>query len=460
MGAAFQLTKTKLATVTVLEQAESVGGIAGSFEISGIKVDYGSHRLHAACEQDILRDIKALLGRDLLDRPRHGRIRLHGRWIHFPLKPIDMMLRLSPSFAIGVIVDILGKALRGKTAAIGNETFASVLKSGLGRTICHDFYFPYARKLWGLSPDEMSATQAKRRVSSNSIDKMLRKILSALPGIKKNSNTGRFFYPKSGFGQISQHLFQAASDQGAEFYLGSRATSIKMNDSRVTSVSYDKGGQACSSEADYVWSTIPMSTLIQDLLQAPQPILEASNQLEYRSMILVYLVLEQKQFSEYDAHYFPEIEIPITRLSEPKNYNCAKEPKNLTVLCAELPCFTSDLEWSMNDKELGQLVCDCMDKAGIPVKVPVNKVVTRRLSHAYPIYRKGYEVYFDKVDQWLGKVDNLLTFGRQGLFAHDNTHHALRMAYSAVDCLNNDGVFDKKVWGKNRKEFEQHVVED
>ncbi|MEJ7712626.1 MAG: FAD/NAD(P)-binding protein [Pyrinomonadaceae bacterium] len=53
-----------------------VGGNAGSFELSGLMVDYGSHRLHPACQPQIRDDIRDLLREDLLDRPRHGRIRL------------------------------------------------------------------------------------------------------------------------------------------------------------------------------------------------------------------------------------------------------------------------------------------------------------------------------------------------------------------------------------------------
>ena len=74
LGAAYQVTKRKLASVTVIEQEKDVGGIAGSFNISGINVDYGSHRLHPACDAEILGDLKALLGDELMERPRHGRI--------------------------------------------------------------------------------------------------------------------------------------------------------------------------------------------------------------------------------------------------------------------------------------------------------------------------------------------------------------------------------------------------
>ena len=79
---------------------------------------------------------------------------------------------------------------------------------------------------------------------------------------------------------------------------------------------------------------------------------------------------------------------------------------------------------------------------------------------AYPIYREGYERHFELQDEWAGNLDRVLTFGRQGLFAHDNTHHALAMAYGAVDCLNANGNFDNEKWFAYRGEFEKHVVED
>jgi protoporphyrinogen oxidase len=178
-------------------------------------------------------------------------------------------------------------------------------------------------------------------------------------------------------------------------------------------------------------------------------------------MILIYLVLEQPQFSEYDAHYFPDPDIPITRISEPKNYSDVQEPRNLTVLCGELPCSTNDPEWTATDTELGEIVSDSLQRASIPLRTPPKMVVTRRISHAYPIYRRGYESHFDHIDSWLSQIENLLTFGRQGLFAHDNTHHALHMAYAAVDCLNNDGLFDRDKWRDHyRRIFETRVVED
>jgi hypothetical protein len=86
-------------------------------------------------------------------------------------------------------------------------------------------------------------------------------------------------------------------------------------------------------------------------------------------------------------------------------------------------------------------------------------VHTRRLRQAYPIYTTGYEVPFGRLDAWVEALPRLLSYGRQGLFAHDNTHHALYMAYSAVECLEN-GKFDEARWQKYREIFATHVVED
>ncbi len=120
LGAAYQLSRRGVASVSVIEQSENVGGNAGSFELSGIHVDYGSHRLHPSCDPEILKDLHELLGDDLLDRPRHGRIRLRGRWIHFPLKPLDLVFHLPAGFVTGVVRDLGSKFLGRKQA--GPET--------------------------------------------------------------------------------------------------------------------------------------------------------------------------------------------------------------------------------------------------------------------------------------------------------------------------------------------------
>jgi protoporphyrinogen oxidase len=441
----------------VLEQQKSVGGNAGSFELEGIRVDFGSHRLHPACQPRILNDLRELLRGDLLDRPRVGRIRLHGRWVGFPLKPLDLLAGLPWSFAPRVASDAVRKLFSGSRNG-HRQTFASVLERSLGTTICRDFYFPYAEKVWGARPEELSAAQAQKRVSAGSLAKMARKVLALAPGFK-TPGAGRFFYPRNGYGQISEVIANQARSLGAEIQLGAKVRELRIG--KPHTIEIESEGSRRTIVADHVWSTIPITALARIVRPtAPQAVLDAASKIEYRAMVLIYVVLEQDRFTPFDAHYFPETSIRLTRLSEPKNYSGSREPHGRTVLCGELPCQAGDEIWQASDTELLDVVRDSLERCGLPFRSRVVRVLTKRLSHAYPIYRTGYEKSFDLLDEWVGGLDQVLTFGRQGLFAHDNTHHALAMAYAAVDCLLESGSFDSDRWQKYRAEFATHVVED
>ncbi len=456
VGAAYELTRSGRARVTVLEQRDTVGGNAGSFQLDGVWVDYGSHRLHPACDPEILRNLRELMGEELLDRPRHGRIRLQGRWIHFPLKPVDLLLRMPKKFAFGVARDMLHKpAMNGHP-----ESFASVLQHSLGSTICREFYFPYARKLWGLPPEELAASQAHRRVSGNSVGKILRKVANTVPGLKR-PGAGRFFYPRHGYGEITQRLCEAAQARGANFVMQAKVNAVKCEATAVSAVIYERDGQTHTIATRNVWSTLPISLLLRMVRpEAPPQALQSAGRIQFRGMILIYLTLGQDQFTEYDAHYFPEELIPVSRLSEPKNYSASSEPRGRTVLCAELPADPGSSYWEMSDVQLGEMLRGWLEQAGLPVLSRVLRITTRKLRQAYPLYRRGYEDNFAVADRWVGSIEGLLTFGRQGLFVHDNTHHALYMAKAASECLRSDGSFDGALWAQYREIFQSHVVED
>lgn len=458
IAVAYALAKSGKSDVEVLERASVGGGNAASFMIDGIICDYGSHRFHPVADPDVLNDVKSILGDDLLLRPRHGRIRLGGRWIHFPLKPLDALLRLPKKFGFSLLGDSLLKPLRKKSS--GPRTFSTVLYDGLGSTIAENFYFPYVKKLWGIDPEKLAVKLAERRISGTSVSKILFKMLRMLPGMG-DETTGKFFYPRKGFGQICDGMTASAIELGASFQFSSDITRIERDGDKVQAVWIKGKDGDVRHGSDQLLSTIPLTTLV-NLMDppAPQAVIEATKAIKFRGMILLYLVLETDQFTEFDAHYFPELSTPISRMSEPKNYYASAEPKGVTVLCAELPCDPDERWWDMSDKELGEHFCGWLADVGLPVTVAVRACHTRRLSHAYPVYDLNYEANFNTIDQWLLGLDGLLVFGRQGLFAHDNTHHAIAMAYGAADCLNDAGQIDTAKWAAYREEFAKHTVED
>jgi protoporphyrinogen oxidase len=434
--------------VTVIERAGNVGGAAASHEVAGLRVDLGSHRLHPSVEPRILAELRALLGRDLQTRPRNGRIRLGGRWIAFPLRPLDLVRRLPPGMAAGAVRDAALGPLRPGPRA---DTFEEVLRAALGPTICERFYFPYARKIWGLEPSELSGEQARRRVAARSPGRMAARALARGDAGKRS-----FLYPRRGYGQIWEALADAAAAAGAEVVLGAEARRLELGPggARVTLA----GGR--SLEARRVWSTLPVTSLARMTDPAPGPAaLAAAAALEYRAMALVYLVVPRHRYTPFDAHYLPGGSTPVTRVSEPRNYRDGDDPDGVTVLCAEIPCAPDDRLFAAPADELGRVALDGLEEAGLP-RPEVAGVEVARLRHAYPVLRAGAAGRLAELEAWAAGQPSLLTLGRQALFVHDNAHHALAMAWAAGDCLGRDSSFDDAGWARARRRFAAHVVED
>lgn len=432
--------------VVVVERSDRPGGIAGSFDLSGVFVDYGSHRLHPATDPSILAELRGLLGGDLQHRPRNGRILLDGRWIAFPLQAKDLVRRLPWTFTTAAARD----AALAWTRSPHEDTFESAMLAGLGPTLCERFYFPYARKLWGLEPAEISAEQARRRVSAGTPARLLKRLL---PGAK----TGTYWYPRRGYGQIGTALAQAAGEAGAAFRWETAAERVHLERGGSMGVELADG---TILEGRRVWSTIPLTRLALILDPPPPPnVLEAARSLSFRAMLLVYLVLGCGRYTPHDTHYLPESFTPVTRFSEPKNYRDGDDPNGRTVLCFEIPCNKTDRIWQANDAELGTTAQRALTIAGLP-GAPVEEVAVRRLPAVYPIYHRGFEHALNTLTGWARAQPDLLTFGRQGLFAHDNAHHALAMAWAATDALQPSGGFDHAAWDAACARFAEHVVED
>src|SRR5688572_8677757 len=98
--------------VTLLERGRRVGGMAGSFELAGVRVDFGSHRLHPVVDPPLMAELERLLGNDLQTRVRKGRIALAGRWLGFPLRIGDVLRTMPRGMAARIAIDTATAPLR------------------------------------------------------------------------------------------------------------------------------------------------------------------------------------------------------------------------------------------------------------------------------------------------------------------------------------------------------------
>lgn len=443
-------------SVTILEREEMPGGIAASFKAHGLTWDLGSHRLHPAASPGVIGDVRGLPGTNLLKRPRNGRILLEGRFLGFPLSPADMARHLPPSFALGVLVDALGAPFRSRPGA--DATFGAIMMAGLGKTICRRFYFPYAEKLWGIPPDALDGEQARRRVSAGNLGRMFGKLLPARrSGIDRRS----FHYPAGGFGSIFAAAARKFESLGGTLLKGALVRSVTPPTSKAAGLlGYERAHEDATLPADFIFSTIPVTDLVAALgTVVPGDVRAAASSLSYRSMVLCFLVLDSPQFSVYDAHYFPGPETRFSRVSERQNYDESRESPGSTGLCLEIPCFRSDPLWSMDDRGILGMALQDLSISGLPVS-GVKSFFTRRITEAYPSYPAGWHLHFGAIDSWLTGLSGLVTLGRQGLFVHDNTHHAMEMGALAARCFDPAGGWDRDGWSEARRLFRKNVVED
>ncbi|MEJ7561161.1 MAG: NAD(P)-binding protein [Ilumatobacteraceae bacterium] len=425
--------------VVVIDRAPTVGGLAASFEIDGHRVDYGSHRLHRSTPPHLLATLKELLGDELQLRLRNGRIRLDRRWLAFPLQPLDLVRNAPLTLTAGALVDTAVAPLRTRREV--PDTFSAQVRRGLGGTIARRFYEPYAEKLWGTDPNELSGELFRRRVSVGTGAGLVRRVLGGRDDAKRS-----FWYPRRGFGRISEALADAAVTAGARLQLGAEVHDI---------------GEVLEL-APRVICTLPASTAVSlygD--RAPANVVTASQSLTYRGAAIVYLLLDSSRYSAFDAHYLPDPAVPVARVSEPKNYrDDVAAPRATTVLCAEVPTAVDGPLWNASDADLAVVVADALCRSGMPRLGHVARVRVKRVPHVYPIYRVGFERSLDAVEEWASSRDELLLVGRQALFAHDNTHHAMAMGDAAGSVINDDGGFDRAAWRVARDGFRNHVVED
>jgi protoporphyrinogen oxidase len=422
--------------VVVLEKSSQVGGLAGSFEVDGIRVDYGSHRLNPATEPEILHDLRGLLGADLQTRVRHDRLLVAGSWVGYPLRPREVASALPSRIVRRAARDAVLSPVRR-----AGDSYAGVLRAGVGPTLYDAVYGPWALKQWGLPGDAIAAEQARRRARVDHPWRLAARVVARSRGTAEDT----FLYPRTGFGQLSESLADAAVAEGASVLTGCEVTKLHARTDGVR-VEWD-GGFLHATQA---FSTMPITALGRVARPAPSvQAVQGAAGLFFRAMVLVYLVHSGGRWSPFDAHYLPDSPTPVTRVSEPTNYRSnPDDPTDRTVLCAELPCRVGDATWSADDETLAQLVCDGLAAAGLPpVRRPAGgTAVVQRLPRFYPVYRQGYLERLAGIETWADRLAHVASFGRLGLFVHHNSHQAMRVAYDAVSCLGPGGELDHVRW--------------
>ena len=434
MTAAWQLAKRGI-KVEVLEQDKMVGGLAKTIcHREGICYDYGPHTFHireTEASRRVVSEVQSLLGGRYRILDRGTRIYLEEKYFSYPPQIREVLRRVSLGLGARIWLDYLYAALRHAfNPARQEDSFEEWGVRNLGRTLYDTFFGLYSEKVWGIPMSQVSSRQAQRVAKLN-----LKNIVLRMLKFRVDPETYfiKYFYPYGGIGRLYDRMAEEVRSSGGTVHLNATATRIETVGRRVRAVTYEQDGLERSISCNSVISTLPLVEVTSMMTPALPPAeLEAAEKLNYRSLAMVYLLINRPSLTDYHWCYLIEPTFKCSRFSEQKNISPELLPQHQTVLCVEVSCEYGDERWRAADEDLARMATDDLARMGILQAEDVEEYSVIRLRRAYPIYRLGFERVLHKVLSGLHQMENFYTIGRHGLFMNnsmdDNVEMGMRVA--------------------------------
>jgi protoporphyrinogen oxidase len=446
LTAAYELSKHGHSTVALEADARLVGGISRTDQYKGYRFDIGGHRFFSKSEEinEIWREI---LGDQLITRSRMSRIFYNRKFFHYPLKPLDALLKLGPWRATLVMASYLKARLRPISP---ERSFEDWVVNRFGRMLFEIFFKTYTEKLWGMPTHTISADWAAQRIKGLSL---LKAVTSALFGARANARKGEviktlidsFQYPRLGPGQMWEMARDRILKDGGAVHLDRRVERIEHDGSLVTAmVARDANGRSIRYEGQHFLSTLPIRNLIRSMTPAaPREVRDAAESLKYRDFLTVVLIVDQPETFPDNWIYIHEPDVRLGRIQNFKNWSPDLVPdQSKSSLGLEYFCFEGDELWTLPDEELIAIGRREIAEIGL---VRADKVIDGcvvRMPKAYPVYDDVYQEHLKVIRGWLKNLENLELAGRNGMHKYNNQDHSMMTALLAARNILGLGKYD------------------
>lgn len=425
--------------VTLLEKDALPGGLATSHKRGGNWYDLGCHMLHEF-DKEIYEDIMELMGDESIPVQLDAKIRWAGSFYRYPLQFQDMIkgipLPILAYYTIGLFYAQIRKTLVPWTPKNAEQALIQLYGSPLYRFFFKDFTHRY----WGMHPRQLSATFITTKMPRLSAVDVLKKAFGKV-GVKDKGvkavdsalHEETLHYSRTGAEAMPRALMAAIQDAGGEVILGADVSRLELDGGKVKAVHYQKDGNDHVLECSECISTIPLPWLVQRTEPAPpEEVLKSAEKLRFKPISIYGLLVKKPRC--IDALYIYYRDRVFHRVGEPKNAGLVVNPPDHTVLIVETTCELGDEKWEGTDALKEKLFAD-LEKENICKKEDVVEVNILHGETGYPVFALGFEPYLEKVMNWVKKIPNLQTTGRQGGFKYPNMHAAMRMGATAAQVI-------------------------
>jgi protoporphyrinogen oxidase len=407
----------------LFEKSERLGGLCRTLKLGEHSYDCGAHRFHDR-DPDITRDVRALMGDELVAVNAPSKIYDRGRFIDFPPTPLNVLFsgfNLWETGRIGV------ELIRSRRRAAPAVSFADFAVSQFGETLARRLLLNYSEKLWGLPADQLSPDVATRRLQGMTLTSLFFEVI--FPKKKTTHIDGSFLYPREGYGHIVETLEAALPSESVR--AGHDIVRLECDRTRIRRIHFAE--QHHVDAGSRVVSTLPLTLTIKFLGdEVGDEVREAAAGLRFRHIRLFFLRLAQPRVSDNASIYIPDPKMCVTRMYEPRNRSPKMAPPGETSLVVEVPCFTDDPVYATPTEDLATRVLAELDSIGI---ISASKVIEWRhhfLPNAYPVYSLNYQARVAQIIEGLGEISNLDLIGRGGQFFYSHLHDQLRFGKDYV----------------------------
>ncbi|MFQ5719565.1 MAG: protoporphyrinogen/coproporphyrinogen oxidase [Acidobacteriota bacterium] len=312
--------------VTLLEQADRLGGLTRSFHVDGFTFDVTGHLLHLRRAA-----VRALFDRILPDGmariERRSFIHSHGVETDYPFQA--NLYGLPPEVVRDCLVGFID-TIKGTPAdpqALAEGSFHDWALATFGRGIAEHFLFPYNRKLWCRDLHEVTAEWVSWSVPRPD----LAEVIGGALGIK-NRGMGYnpiFQYPIAGGIEVLPDAL-AAHLEGVDVRL---ETPVEVVDVASRCVRTASGGTV---PYDALVSTMPLPVLAARASGLPADLRTAARGLAATQVINVNLGIDRADLTDKHWIYYPEDRFVFYRVGSPTAFCSASAPPGCSSLYVEV----------------------------------------------------------------------------------------------------------------------------
>jgi protoporphyrinogen oxidase len=409
----------------ILEKEGCVGGLSRTMEYKGYRLDIGSHRFFTKSES-VFSWWKGLLGSDFGLTPRQSRIYYNGVFFNYPLSIRNVLSNVGLASSLPILLSYLKSRIFPHAQEYNFERWVT---NRFGRKLYRIFFKEYTEKVWGMSCDRISSDWASQRIKGLSLSSAVRNAI--LPRAANGAKTliKEFYYPRLGSGMMYEKAALRMAGKGARFVFNAPVARIYHDGKSILAVSYEDKvcGKIERIEGTHFCSSMPITDLILRMDPIPpQKVLQAARTLHYRSLVMVYLIVDRPDLFSDNWIYVNSNDVAIGRISNYRNWSKDMVPdRHATSLGLEYFCAEGDTVWNKADSELIATAENELRKLKFAKNFAVIDGCVLRLPNAYPVYENGYARALEVIKGYVCSFLNLSCMGRYGMFRYNNMDHSV-----------------------------------